>query len=189
MTKIQLQIISIILILYISNSLNAQKYIIYELERPNSLEYNNAKRIIAKKYKINFIYADETIKDSLSLSVLESQNRLSNKKLATRYDDDKWHHEFYDKVAQELDKHEKMRSFIKTDSSFNKLKAIDIRIIFERKKFSLKKYIAYIVGWKIEDEKSIIRILGTYKATIKKYKLLDTKIKPLHFSYKVNGIE
>ncbi len=168
---------------------SSQKYTIYELGRPNSLEYNNAKRIIAKKYKINFIYADAKIQDSLGVSMLESQNRLSNKKLATRYDNDLWHQDFYNKVADELDKHEQMRSFIKSDTNYLKLKATDIRIIFEKKKLSINTYLGYVVGWQIQNEKAIIRILATYKANIKKYKFLNSKNKPLHFSYKVNGIE
>jgi len=173
----------------LGNNLIAQKYIIYELGRPNSLEYNNAKRIISEKYKINFIYATDEIKDSLDVSMLESQNRLSNKKLATRYDNDLWHQDFYNKVAEELDKHEQMRVFIKTDSSYIKLKATDIRIIFEKKKLSINSYLGYVVGWKIENDKSIIRILATYKTSTKKYKLLNLENKQLHFSYKVNGIE
>jgi len=186
---IKIKIHFILLFFLFANNLLAQKYTIYELGRPNSLEYNNAKRVIAKKYKINFIYADAKIQDSLGVSMLESQNRLSNKKLATRYDNDLWHQDFYNKVADELDKHQQMRSFIKADSSYLKLKATDIRIIFEKKKLSVNSYLSYVVGWKIENEKAIIRILATYKISTKKYKLLNLENKPLHFSYKVNGIE
>ncbi len=62
-----------------------KKTIIYEMGRPNALDYNIAKRIIGKEYKLAFIYVGQKMTDSLGVEYFEEKNRISIAKKDRKY--------------------------------------------------------------------------------------------------------
>ncbi len=185
------KIISVIVTVCILFYASAQKnYVIYEVGRPNTLEFNNAKRIIGNQYGINFIYVGQQMLDSIGVDEIERKNNVSKRLIATKKSNDKWEREFYEKIINELEEHQSMRVVLKNTELYKRIKNREIHIVFDRKKHIKNKFSVYVIGQHLLENKYVFRsfLMLKMNSRTKKIKVKDTETRELHFSYEENGV-
>lgn len=165
----------------------SQKYTFYKTGRPQSFEYNNAEKIVSKKWKIEFKYVAF---DGNNFALLDSINAINDKTTAklVAQKGAKWQDEFLMEVNTMLDRTNQIRAKINKEIvTLNN--GSEKHIHFEQ--YCLKnRYKAYVVGQILEKGERHFYILQVYHVNLKKmtFKLKEEKQKPLHFSYPENGI-
>ncbi len=177
-----------ILFLFCTSLIYSQKYTLYKTGRPQSFEFNNAEKIVAKRWKIDNQYFAF---DGVNFALLDSINEINKKseeKLAAQKGVN-WRDAFLMEVNQVLDKTNQVRLLI--DKEIITLNNGSEKFIhFEQGCFK-NQYKAYVVSQILEKGERHFYILQTYNVNLKKqtFKLKEEKQKPLHFSYPENGIE
>jgi hypothetical protein len=157
--------------------------------RPNPLDYNIAKRIIGKEYKLVFVYAGRNMIDSLGIEHFEKSNRSVRKNQIKKHGDE-WNFEFNKEVDNELTIHQSLRSIIKNSEEYKSQTVNELYVLFDRKKCCVKKYSAYIVGRSLIGDQYKMKVLCKMKIDAKKKvikKVID-KDMPLPFTFEENGI-
>lgn len=179
----------LILILFSTTSfVFSQKYTLYKTGRPQSFEYNNAEKIIAKKWKIDFKYFAFDGIDFALLDSINAINEQTTKKLeATK--GAKWQDDFLMEVGEMLEKTSQVRSAIQKEIVMLN-NGSEKFIHFEKSCFK-NHYKAFVVSQILEKGQRNFYVLQVYYVNLKKqtFKLKEEKQKPLHFSYAENGIE
>ena len=178
----------ILLFISCSSLIYAQKYTFYKTGRPQSFEYNNAEKIVAKKWNIEYKYFAF---DGVDVALLDSINEV-NKKTTEKIEAKKgakWQDAFLMELDQVLQQTNQARELISKEivtlnSGSEKLKH------FEKHCFK-NRYKAYVIGQILEKGERNFYILQVYYVNVKKqtFKLKEERQKPLHFSYPENGIE
>ena len=183
-----MKIFLITLFIICSSLIFAQKYTFYKTGRPQSFEYNNAEKIVSKKWKIQYKYFAF---DGVDFDLLDSINKVNektNQKLIAKKGV-KWNDEFLIELNQVLDQTNAVRALISKEIvTLNN--GSEKFIHFEHNCFK-NHYKAYVVAQIQEKGERNFYILQVYYANLKKqtFKLKEEKQKPLHFSYPENGIE
>ena len=169
--------------------LGQKKLVYYEMGRPNPLDYNIAKRIIGKEYKMVFVYAGRKMIDSLGIEHFEKSNRLVRQK-KTRKHGDNWNFDFNKKVDDELSIHQSLRSMIKKSEEYKSQSLNEQHILLDRKTCSVKKYSAYLIGRGLIEDQYKTMVLCEMKINAKKkfVKKMIQKEGSLPFTFEENGI-
>lgn len=178
----------ILLFISISTLLSAQKYTFYKTGRPQAFEYNNAEKIVAKDWNIEYRYVAFNGSDMSLLDSINTINEASNKRLEAKKGV-QWQDEFLREVADILVKTNQMRTLIEKEIvTINN--GSEKFIHFERSCFK-NHYKAYVIGQILDKGERKFFTLQVYYVNLKKqtFKLKEEKQKPLHFSYPQNGIE
>ena len=177
-----------ILILSTSSILYAQKYTFYKTGRPQSFEYNNAEKIVAKKWKIEFKYIAFDGKDFALLDSINELNTQTSKELESKKGL-KWEDEFLMDLNQILLKTNKLRELI--GKEIITLNNGSEKFIHFEPHFCKNQYKAFVVAQVQEKKERKFYVLQIYYVNLKRetFKLKEEKQRPLHFSYPENGIE
>lgn len=166
----------------------SQKYTLYKTGRPQDFAYNNAEKIVAKNWKIEFKYFPF---DGVNFDLLDSINAVNKKTtdLLEAKKGAKWQDEFLMEVNFVLEKTNQVRKLI--DKEIVTLNSGTEKLIHFEHQCLQNRYKAYLVGQVLEKGERKFYILQTYKVNLKKqsFKLIEEKQRPLHFSYPENGIE
>ena len=171
-----------------SSLIYAQKYTFYKTGRPQTFEYNNAEKILAKKWKIEYKYFAF---DGVNFALLDSINEI-NKKTNDKLVAEKGEN-WQDKFLMELDKVLQQTNL--TRAQINKeivtLNNGSEKFIHFEHHCLKNHYKAYVVAQILEKGERHFYILQVYYVNVKKqtFKLKEEKQRPLHFSYPENGIE
>ncbi len=182
------------LVLILTNCVFSQvfsqnKTIIYEMGRPNALDYNIAKRIVGKQYKLVFVYVGQNLTDSLGVEHFEKLNRISIKKKSKKYGEE-WMIEFNKKTASELSVHQSISTIIKNTKEYKNITNNELYILYDRRRCCKKSYHTYVVGrLLINDEyqmKTVLRLRVNSKN--KQIKGVKEKEMPLPFKFVENGV-
>ena len=181
---------NLLLILSISftSLLYSQQYTLYKTGRPQPFEYNNAEKIVAKKWNIEFKYAAFDGVNNNFLDSINEINRQTIEKLVAKKGA-KWHDEFLMELNQVLQQTNEVRTLI--NKEIITLNSGSEKFIhFEHNCFK-NHYKAYVVAQILEKGERNFYILQVYYVNLKKktFKLKEEKQRPLHFSYPENGIE
>ena len=180
----------LITLLFISCStlIYSQKYTLYKTGRPQTFEYNNAEKIVAKKWKIEYKYFAF---DGVDFALLDSINAVNKKStdLLEANKGEKWQDEFLMEVNQILDKTNAVRELI--NKEIVTLNNGSEKLIHFEHNCLKNHYKAYVIGQILEKGERNFYILQVYYVNLKRntFKLKEEKQKPLHFSYPENGIE
>lgn len=180
----------LILIFFINNHIYGQKkIIIYEMGRPNALDYNIAKRIIGKEYKLVFVYAGQKMTDSLGIEYFEDLNKVSREKKARKYGDD-WVSEFNNKISKEISVHHSLYTVIKKTKEYKNIKNNELYILLDRSRCCKKRYQSYIVGRFLVDKEYKMKTIFKLKINSKnnQIKRIIEKQNSLPFKFEENGI-
>ena len=166
-----------------------KKTIIYEMGRPNALDYNIAKRIIGKEYKLAFDYVGQDMIDSLGVDYFENSNVISREKVAKKYGDN-WMAEFHDKTNSELSKQHYFRGLIKELKPYKKIKNDELYILFDNRRCCKNRYNAYVIGrYFINNEYRMRSILKVWVNTKNnKISRIKEKEMSLPYNFEENGI-
>lgn len=157
--------------------------------RPNALDYNIAKRIIGKEYKLMFVYVGQNMTDSLGIKYYEDLNKVSREKKAKKYGDN-WTSIFNDKVNAELTIQHSLRTIIKNSNEYKNVSVNELYILFDRRKCSTRKYCAYVVGRVLKNDQYRIKVFLRIKVNSKnrEIKKVTEKEFPLPYAFEENGI-
>ena len=123
-------------------------YTFYEVGRPRSIEENNARQIVADKWRLNFEFKsgfdEKTINETLVHN--DSVNALISKKRG-----ENWVDEFTSQSIAELETNTMLRNRVKALEIYSKASSalFEPIVLFEKKG---KKYLAHIVGQQKTDE-------------------------------------
>ena len=173
-------------ILCIVFDLSGQRLEIIKTGRPETFEYNNAERIVARKWGIEFGYVAF---DGVNFDLLDSitaRNEVAEKKLAAQKGAD-WNAVFRKQVDAELKKDDALREQIKTKMG---AEVQDKMIGLEQAKCNRNQYKAFVFALPAGENQGKFLIYREYRIHAKsgKIKLKSTKIREIHFEYIENGI-
>jgi hypothetical protein len=165
---------------------------LYEVGRPQSLEYNNAKRIVGKQWNIEWVYADNSLVEKMGHEKI-AQHNDSVMNLIAQKRGKNWQERFYPAVHEELDKQNKMRALLKSSKDYERVreKLVEPHILFERKRKKKRSaYIVHISGQKKEDPGAgfITLCKFDYKPQ-KDQPVFDCKEQALTISFPANGVK
>lgn len=174
-------------IVFVSNAL-AQKYVFIKTGRPETMEYNNARNIVAKKWGIQFKYVAFNSENTDTLKVIAVENKTTEAKLVNKKGPN-WNADFTAEVNAELIKINGLRT--KIEQQILTLNHGSEKMIhFEQTQFK-NRYKAFVFGQIEVGDLRPYYVLQVYKINIKKgtLKLVSEPLKPIDFEYKENGIE
>jgi hypothetical protein len=180
-----MRIISLLIVSLLFFSCN-KTYTLYEVGRPRSIEENNARKIVAEKWRLNFEFKSGLDETTINETLIhnDSVNALISKKRG-----EKWLDEFTSQSIAELDVNTALRERVKALEIYSKATnaLFEPIILFEKKG---KKYLAHIVGQQKTDE---TRAFVTYAQiwvypNSEKTSIKSEKIEPLLIRFPQNGV-
>ncbi len=178
----------LILFIVLSSLIHAQKYVFYKTGRPQTFEYNNSEKIVAKNWKIDYKYIAFDGNDMLLLDSINAINMQTDEQLKAKKGV-KWQDDFLMEVGVTLEKTNQIRKRI--EKEIVTLNNGSEKFIHFEQSCLKNHYKAYVVAPILEKGERKMYVLQIYYANLKKqtFKLKEEKQRPLHFSYPENGIE
>ncbi|HET6242910.1 MAG: hypothetical protein H0V01_14580 [Bacteroidetes bacterium] len=166
-------------------------HVLYEVGRPASIEYNNAKRTVGEKWNILWVYADDNRVETTGYEKIGSHNDSVMAVIAKKKGEN-WQEKFYSQLDEELIKQNRIREKLKSNKEYELVseKLIEPYILFKTKNKKQSKYEVHIVGQKKEDpSEGFITLCKFDFKPLKSPHSFDCKEQSLTLFFPQNGIK
>lgn len=154
--------------------------------RPQSFEYNNAERVVGKRWGITFSYIAFNGTDFDLLDSITAVNAVTEKKLEAKKGAG-WNEAFRMETDLELKRQQELRTRIM--ASIKDVPPFPLMIHFGQGRCK-NTYHAYVFSLMELEDRRTYNVNYRYKANVKtgKVSLRSEKTTPIHFEYPENGI-
>lgn len=181
------KILFLIIFLAFLADVSGQKNKLIKTGRPESFEYNNAEKVVGKRWGINFGYFAFNGSDFDALDSITALNKVTEDKLAAKKGAD-WNRQFKMEVGMEMEKQNHFRQQINAETIG--LNPDQEKFIHFEEGFFKNHYKAYVFSQVEKGEQKPFYTLIVYKVNMNKGSILlkSSRRKPIDFEYPENGI-